>query len=47
MKKILALFAAVVFAFAVVACDDDGDDATEAPAESPVAEESADEEAEE
>ena len=39
MKRIAALFAAVVFAFAVVACDDGDDDATEAPAESPAAEE--------
>ncbi len=32
LKSIAGLFAALVFAFAVVACDD-GDDATEAPAE--------------
>jgi hypothetical protein len=43
MKRIAALFAAVVFAFAVVACDDDKDDATEAPAESPAATEAAEE----
>jgi hypothetical protein len=42
MKKLTALFAALVFAFAVAACDD-GDDATEAPADSPVAEEAAEE----
>jgi hypothetical protein len=46
MKKIAALFAALVFAFAVVACDD-GDDATEAPADSPAAEEPAEGEASE
>ena len=40
MKRIAALFAAVVFAFAVVACDGD-DDATEAPADSPAATEAA------
>ena len=43
MKRIAALFAALVFAFAVAACDDDGD-ATEAPAEEPAAEEPAAEE---
>ena len=43
MKRIAALFAAVVFAFAVVACDDDNDDPTEAPAESPAASEAAEE----
>lgn len=43
MKKITALLAALVFAFAVVACDDGDDDATEAPAESPVASEAASE----
>jgi len=42
MKRIAALFAAVVFAFAVVACDND-DDATEAPTESPAASEAAEE----
>ncbi|MGD8485480.1 MAG: hypothetical protein PVH07_02465 [Chloroflexota bacterium] len=42
MKKLTALFAALVFAFAVAACDD-GDDATEAPTASPVAEEAAEE----
>ncbi len=36
MKKITALFAALLFAFAVAACDGD-DDATEAPADSPAA----------
>lgn len=40
MKKLSALFAALLFAFAVAACDGD-DDATEAPAESPVATEAA------
>ena len=40
MKKIAALFAVVVFALAVVACDDGGD-ATEAPADSPAVEEPA------
>ena len=44
MKRIAALFAALVFAFAVAACDDDGD-ATEAPAEEPAAEEQVEEEA--
>ncbi len=34
--KIVGLLAALVFAFAVVACDN-GDDATEAPVESPAA----------
>ena len=46
MKRIAALFAAVVFAFAVVACDDDAD-ATEAPTDAPAAEEAAEEETEE
>jgi hypothetical protein len=40
LKNITALLAALVFAFAVVACDD-GDDATEAPAEAPAASEAA------
>jgi hypothetical protein len=40
MKRIAALFAAVVFAFAVVACDGD-DDATDAPTEAPAATEEA------
>lgn len=40
MKKFTALLAALVFAFAVVACDNN-DDATEAPADSPVATEEA------
>jgi len=39
MKKITALFAALVFAFAVVACDD-GDDPTDAPTDAPAAAES-------
>jgi hypothetical protein len=38
MKKIATLFAAVVFAFAVVACDND-DDPTEAPTEPAATEE--------
>ena len=42
MKRIAALFAALVFAFAVAACDDDGD-ATEAPTDAPAAEEAVDE----
>ena len=42
MKKIATLFAALLFAFAVVACNDD-DDATEAPSESPAASEAASE----
>lgn len=42
MKRIAALFAAVVFAFAVVACDDDSDP-TEAPTEEPAVEEPAEE----
>ena len=42
MRKLATLFAAVVFAFAVVACDGD-DDPTEAPAESPAASEEASE----
>ena len=46
MKRIAALFAAVVFAFAVVACDDDADP-TEAPTDAPAAEEPAEEETEE
>ena len=46
MKRIAALFAAVVFAFAVVACDDDADP-TEAPTDAPAAEEAAEEETEE
>jgi len=45
MKRIAALFAALVFAFAVVACNDDGD-ATEAPTDAPAAEEVVDEAAE-
>ena len=42
MKKITALFAALLLTFAVVACGGD-DDATEAPAESPAATEEASE----
>ncbi len=41
LKNITALLAALLFAFAVVACDNDDDDATEAPAASPVASEAA------
>ena len=40
LKNITALLAALLFAFAVVACNDD-DDATPAPAESPAASEAA------
>lgn len=36
LKSIAGLFAALLFAFAVVACNND-DKATEAPAESPAA----------
>jgi hypothetical protein len=36
LKKITALFAAMLFAFAVVACNDD-DDATDAPTDAPAA----------
>jgi|GEM_PF-5286118 len=42
LKSIAGLFAALIFAFAVVACDND-DDPTEAPAESPAASEAASE----
>jgi hypothetical protein len=42
MKKITALLAALLLTFAVVACDDE-EEATEAPAESPVATEEASE----
>ena len=45
MKRFAALFAALVFAFAVAACNDDGGDATQAPADSPAADEVVDEEA--
>lgn len=38
LKNITGVLAALVFAFAVVACNDDND-ATEAPAASPVASE--------
>ena len=38
LKNITALLAALVFAFAVAACNDDGDDATDAPADSPAVE---------
>jgi hypothetical protein len=44
MKRIVTLFAAVVFAFVVVACDDGGG-ATEAPTDAPPATEEATEEA--
>jgi hypothetical protein len=37
LKSIAAAFAAIVFAFAVVACNDD-DDPTTAPTEAPAAE---------
>ena len=37
LKSLAGLLAAMLFAFAVVACNNDGDDATEAPAESPAA----------
>jgi hypothetical protein len=40
LKNIAGVIAALVFAFAVVACNDD-DDATEAPVASPVASEAA------
>jgi hypothetical protein len=43
LKNITGVLAALVFAFAVVACNDDGDDPTDAPAESPVASEVASE----
>jgi len=43
MKRIATLFAAVVFAFAVVACGDDGDDPTDAPTDAPAATEEASE----
>lgn len=40
LKNIVGLMAALLFAFAVVACNnDDGGDATVVPAESPVASE--------
>lgn len=45
MKRITALFAALLFAFAIAACNDDGGDATQAPADSPAAEETVDDEA--
>ena len=41
LKNIAGVLAALVFAFAVVACNDDGGDATEAPAASPAASEAA------
>jgi hypothetical protein len=41
MKRIAALFAALLFAFAVVACDNGNDDETDAPAGSPAASEAA------
>lgn len=40
LKSIAGAFAAIVFAFAVVACNDDADP-TEAPTEAPVATEAA------
>jgi hypothetical protein len=40
LKNITALFAALLFAFAVAACNDD-DDPTEAPSAAPVASEAA------
>ncbi len=40
LKKITALFAAMLFAFAVAACNDDSEP-TDAPAASPVASEAA------
>lgn len=46
MKRIAALFAAVVFAFAVVACDNDSD-ATEEPSAEAAVEETVDEAVEE
>jgi hypothetical protein len=36
LKSIAGLFAALLFAFAVVACNDASNDATDAPAASPV-----------
>ena len=44
MKRIAALVAALVFAFAIAACDGD-DDATEAPTDEAAVEQPADEEA--
>lgn len=43
LKNIAGLFAALLFAFAIVACNDDdgGGDATDAPAGSPAASEAA------
>ena len=41
LKKIGVMFAAVLFAFAVVACSDNEDDATDAPSAAPVATEAA------
>lgn len=37
LKSIAGLLATLLFAFAVVACNNDDDKATEAPAESPAA----------
>jgi len=37
LKSLAGLLAAMLFAFAVVACNNDDDDATEAPTESPAA----------
>ena len=36
LKSMAGLFAALLFAFAVAACNDANDDATDAPAASPV-----------
>ncbi|MFV2062474.1 MAG: hypothetical protein ACC726_03050 [Chloroflexota bacterium] len=41
LKKIGMMFAAVLFAFAVVACADNNNDATEAPSAAPAATEAA------
>lgn len=41
LKNIAALLGALVFAFAVVACNNSNDKATEAPTASPVASEAA------
>lgn len=37
LKKVTALLAALLFAFVVAACNNDDADATDPPAESPVA----------
>jgi len=41
LKKVTAMFAAVLFAFVVVACNDDSNDATDAPSAAPAASEAA------